>query len=149
MVIVAMVCFLAGEITRNYSQADKLWSLMPIAYSWITMAAFPSLRLFVMASLVTIWGLRLSYNFYREGGYDIIQWKGSEDYRWQVMREHPNLKGRIRFGLFNLLFISFYQNILILLFSSPGLLAAQKPDKPGTIIDMSGIQILRRSRTLA
>jgi steroid 5-alpha reductase family enzyme len=45
------------------------------------------------------------------------------------------LKGRIRFGLFNLFFISFYQNILIMLFSTPLLLAAISQDKPLTIID--------------
>jgi steroid 5-alpha reductase family enzyme len=136
MGIVASVCFIVSEITRNYSQVDKLWSLMPIAYSWITVAAFPSPRLTVMASLVTIWGLRLSYNFYRKGGYNIIPWKGEEDYRWKVMRAHPKLKGRLKFGLFNLLFISFYQNILILLFSSPLLLTSQHSDKPLTIIDL-------------
>lgn len=28
-------CFIVGEITHNYSQMDKLWSLLPIVYSWI------------------------------------------------------------------------------------------------------------------
>jgi steroid 5-alpha reductase family enzyme len=132
---IIVLCFLVSEITRNYSQVDKLWSLMPIAYSWITVASFPSLRLIIMTALVTIWGLRLSYNFSRKGGYNIIPWKGEEDYRWKVMRENPLLKGRLRFGLFNLFFISFYQNILILLFSTPLLLAAISQDKPLTIID--------------
>jgi steroid 5-alpha reductase family enzyme len=109
---------------------------MPIAYSWITVAAFPSARIVVMASLVTIWGLRLSYNFYRKGGYNIIPWKGEEDYRWKILRENPALKGRIRFGLFNLFFISFYQNMLILLFSTPLLLAAVNHANPLNIIDL-------------
>ncbi len=132
---IIVLCFLVSEITRNYSQVDKLWSLMPIAYSWITVASFPSPRLLIMAALVTIWGLRLSYNFSRKGGYNIVPWKGEEDYRWKVMRENPMLKGRVRFGLFNLFFISFYQNILILLFSTPLLLAAISQEKPLTIID--------------
>ena len=136
MAVVAILCFIVSEITRNYSQVDKLWSLMPIAYSWITAATFPSARVFVMAALVTAWGLRLSYNFSRKGGYNIIPWKGEEDYRWKVMRETPLLKGRIRFGLFNFFFISFYQNLLILLFSTPLLLAASNQDKPLTIIDL-------------
>ena len=105
MLIVAAVCFLVSEITRNYSQMDKLWSLLPIAYGWITVAAEPIPRVILMASLVTIWGLRLSYNFYRKGGYSIIPWKGEEDYRWNIMRKTKVLKGRFRFGLFNLLFI--------------------------------------------
>jgi len=109
---------------------------MPIAYSWITVASFPSPRAYIMATLVTIWGVRLSYNFFRKGGYNIIPWKGVEDYRWKVMRDTPALKGRFRFGLFNLLFISFYQNILILLFTTPVLMAAMNPEKHLTLIDL-------------
>lgn len=136
MISAVIVCFTISEITRNYSQVDKLWSLLPIAYSWVTVSASPSPRLFLMASLVTLWGLRLSYNFSRKGGYNIIPWKGEEDYRWKVMRENPILRGRLRFGLFNLLFISLYQNILIFLFSLPLLLASIYPDKPLTVIDI-------------
>ena len=137
MVLVALACFIVSEITRNYSQVDKLWSLMPIVYSWVTVSSFPSARLSLMATLVTIWGLRLSYNFGRKGGYSFIPWEGTEDYRWQVMRDNPLLKGRFRFGLFNLLFISFYQNILILLFSSPLLLAALHQGSSITALDLS------------
>jgi steroid 5-alpha reductase family enzyme len=136
MLITALVCFLASEITRNYSQVDKLWSLMPIIYSWIAVIAKPSPRLWVMACLVTVWGLRLSYNFYRKGGYSLIPWKGAEDYRWQLMKKHPVLRGRFRFGLFNLIFISLYQNVLIFLFTSPMLLASQYPHQGLTALDL-------------
>lgn len=136
LVIVAVTCFVVSEITRNYSQVDKIWSLIPIVYAWIAVAYEPTARLILMASLVTIWGLRLSYNFYRKGGYSIVPWRGEEDYRWKVLREHPTLKGRFKFGFFNLIFISFYQNILILLFSSPLLIAAAFSDKGLTTIDM-------------
>jgi steroid 5-alpha reductase family enzyme len=127
---VVLLCFIVSEITRNYSQVDKLWSLMPLAYAWVTVAAYPSPRVYLMAALVTLWGIRLSHNFYRKGGYSIILWEGEEDYRWKILRDTPALKGRIRFGLFNLLFISFYQNLLILLFSTPMLMAALYPDVP-------------------
>lgn len=136
MIIVIVVCFVVSEITGNYSQVDKLWSLIPIAYSWITVASFPSVRTILMAFLVTVWGLRLSYNFSRKGGYNIIPWKGAEDYRWKHLRENRLLKGRLRFGLFNLLFISIYQNILIFLFSSPLLIAALNNEKPLIITDI-------------
>jgi steroid 5-alpha reductase family enzyme len=96
-----------------------LWSLMPVGYSLVTLTYFPSPRLWIMSLLVSIWGFRLSYNFYRKGGYNIIPWKGEEDYRWKIMQSKPELKGRFRFGLFNLFFISFYQNFLILMFSTP------------------------------
>jgi steroid 5-alpha reductase family enzyme len=135
MIAAALACFVVSEITRNYSQVDKLWSLMPIVYSVITILAFPSPRVLLMGILATIWGLRLSYNFSRKGGYNLIPWKGVEDYRWEVMRNHPELRGRIRFGLFNLFFISFYQHFLILLFSSPLLIAARFPSADLTLLD--------------
>lgn len=136
MIIVVLVTFIVSEITRNYSQVDKLWSLLPIAYGGITIIAFPSPRIFLMVALVAIWGLRLSYNFLRKGGYNIVPWKGHEDYRWAVLRENPVLKGRLRFGLFNLLFISLFQNIVIFLFSSPLLLAALFPEAHINFIDI-------------
>ncbi len=142
MLVVAAVCFLVSEIVRNYSQVDKLWSLLPIAYGWITAAAVPSPRVILMASLVTIWGLRLSYNFYRKGGYNIIPWKGEEDYRWNIMRGTRVLNGRFRFGLFNLLFVSLYQNLVIFLFSSPLLLAATFPDKKLSVIDLLAASLM-------
>lgn len=37
----------------------------------------------VVAAVITIWGLRLSYNFWRKGGY----WIGGEDYRWIRVRQ--------------------------------------------------------------
>jgi steroid 5-alpha reductase family enzyme len=55
------------------------------------------------------------------------------------MRERPVLKGRFRFGLFNLFFISFYQHFLILLFSAPLLLAAKNSERSLTWIDIAAI----------
>jgi len=142
MLATALACFVVSEITRNYSQVDKLWSLMPIVYSIITILAFPSPRVWIMSILVTTWGLRLSYNFSRKGGYNIIPWRGAEDYRWEVMRNHPELKGRLRFGLFNLFFISFYQHFLILLFSSPLLMAAKYQNSDITLLDKTAAVLM-------
>jgi steroid 5-alpha reductase family enzyme len=135
MLSTALICFIVGEMTQNYSQVDKLWSLMPIVYSMVTLIYYPAPRVWIMFFLVATWGLRLSFNFYRKGGYNKIPWKGEEDYRWKFMREQPFLKGRIRFGIFNLLFISFYQNLLILLFSSPLMMAAMYSQKGLTLLD--------------
>jgi steroid 5-alpha reductase family enzyme len=142
MIVVVVVCFIVSEITRNYSQVDKLWSLVPLAYAWLTVAAYPTPRMFLMASLVTMWGLRLSFNFYRKGGYSIIPWQGEEDYRWKILRDNPALKGRLRFGLFNLFFISFYQNLLILLFSTPLLMAALYSDAPLGLTDLIAAMLM-------
>ncbi|NLE34635.1 MAG: DUF1295 domain-containing protein [Bacteroidales bacterium] len=142
MLIVVILCFIVSELTRNYSQVDKLWSLLPPAYSWMTVAAFPTARTVIMALLVTLWGLRLSYNFYRKGGYSIIPWQGEEDYRWKILRESNALRGRLRFGLFNLLFISLYQNIIILLFTTPILMASLSPGTPLTITDIAAAALM-------
>lgn len=142
MIAVAALCFTVSEITRNYSQVDKLWSLLPPAYAWITVAAFPTTRTVIMAVLVTMWGLRLSYNFHRKGGYNIVPWRGEEDYRWKILRDSPALKGRMRFGLFNLLFISLYQNIIILLFTTPILLAALHPSTPLSVTDIAAALLM-------
>jgi steroid 5-alpha reductase family enzyme len=121
----ALICFVVSELTHNYSQVDKVWSIMPIIYCLITLATFPtSTRIWLMTCIVTIWGIRLSYNFFRRGGYNPIPWKGEEDYRWKLIRQHPRLKKGIRITLFNLLFISLYQHFLIFLFTTPLLLAA-------------------------
>lgn len=130
LIIVVLTCFIVSEITRNYSQVDKLWSLLPPAYAWVTVGSFHTARTVIMAVLVTLWGLRLTYNFHRKGGYNIIPWKGEEDYRWSILRKSSALKGRLWFGAFNLLFISLYQNVVILLFTTPILMAALHPESP-------------------
>jgi steroid 5-alpha reductase family enzyme len=142
MLVTAGTCFIVSELTLNYSQVDKLWSLLPIIYSLVTLLSFPSPRIWIMSILVTLWGVRLSYNFHRKGGYNIIPWKGEEDYRWSILRQNPVLKGRIRFGLFNLLFISFYQNFLIMLFSTPLLMAAKYNDSPLTGLDILAASLM-------
>ena len=32
--VVAMYCFIVSELVRNYSQVDKLWSIVPLLYGW-------------------------------------------------------------------------------------------------------------------
>jgi steroid 5-alpha reductase family enzyme len=109
-----------STISGNYSQVDKLWSLIPMAYVWIVAvhSGFEP-RLLIMALLVTAWGFRLTYNFSRRGGYSIRFWTGEEDYRWAVLRAKPEFSARWKWLLFNLLFISLYQMGLILLFTLP------------------------------
>jgi steroid 5-alpha reductase family enzyme len=96
--------------------------LIPIAYVWIiAFRADFELRILVMAILVTIWGLRLTYNFSRRGGYSIRFWTGEEDYRWAVLRSKPEFSAGWKWMLFNLFFISLYQMGLILLITLPSL----------------------------
>lgn len=131
MLVVSATTFLISELTKNYSQTDKLWSIMPIVYSWyVAMESGWDERIMLMAVLATVWGVRLSINFGRRGGYSWIPWKGEEDYRWAVLQEMPLFSKKWRFSLFNLLFISFYQQALILMFTLPIVAAWQGAGTP-------------------
>lgn len=116
----ALLCFVVSTLSRNYSQVDKLWSLIPLVYVWMVAvhSGFEA-RLVLMALLVTAWGLRLTYNFSRRGGYSWKFWTGTEDYRWAVLQAKPEFAARWKWTLFNLFFISLYQMGLILLFTLP------------------------------
>jgi len=120
--VASFCCFIVSSITDNYSQVDKLWSIMPIPYLWILVHySDDNPRLILMAILVSIWGLRLSFNFARRGGYSIKFWTGEEDYRWSILRAKPGFEQKWKWILFNLFFISFYQMGLVLLTTLPAL----------------------------
>ena len=123
---------IASIITRNYSWVDRSWSIFPVVISWIAIlyskngwslptTVSPAL---LMTLVITLWGLRLSYNFYRKGGYS----KGGEDYRWTYVRSWPIMQNPIVWGLFFVFFINIYQLSLIWSFTVPVLqLPANKP----------------------
>ena len=118
----ALFCFVVGEITGNNSQMDKLWSLLPIAYTWlIAVRGGMATRLVVMACLATLWGARLTFNFARKGAYKLKFWEGEEDYRWPVLRARKEFQPHWKWVLFNLFFISIYQNALVLMTTFPAL----------------------------
>ena len=118
--IVIAYTFIVGQITGNNSQVDKLWSVVPIIYTWyMTYLGGWNERMIAMSVLVTIWGARLTYNFARRGAYTWKFWEGEEDYRWEILRKKPGFKNPFVWMLFNLLFICFYQNVLIFLFTLP------------------------------
>ena len=118
--VAAGLCFLVSTLTQNYSQVDKLWSIIPIGYAWVI--AYESkfeFRIVAMAILISLWGIRLTYNFSRRGGYSWKFWGGEEDYRWSILQERPEFRPKWKWVMFNLLFISFYQMGLIMLITFP------------------------------
>lgn len=106
-------CWLASLVTREYSWVDRVWSITPAVYLWVFAARGGGSRAILAAVLVTLWGVRLTFNFARRGGYA----PGGEDYRWGIIR--ARLPGWA-FAVFNLLFISVYQNALLLGIALPG-----------------------------
>ena len=110
----------AGELTGNCSQVDRLWSIVPIVYTgYAAYAAGWDARATLMAAMVAIWGARLTFNFARRGGYHWLPWKGEEDYRWEVLRQQAPLNMAVVWKLFNIFFICIYQMALIALFTLP------------------------------
>ena len=111
---VCLATWLVSVLTREYSWVDRIWSIVPVAYTGIFAGAagFHDARLNVMFALVTLWGVRLTFNFARKGGYA----RGGEDYRWAVLR---GLMAPWQFQLFNLFFITLYQNAILLLITLP------------------------------
>ncbi len=119
-------CFIVGELAQNFSQMDKLWSILPIAYVWIVAAlSGMKLRLVVYALIVTAWGIRLTVNFARKGAYRLKFWTGEEDYRWSIVRSRPIFRHKLAWTLFDLFFISLYQNLLVLGICLPSLAAME------------------------
>ncbi len=128
-------CFIVGELSGNNSQMDKLWSILPIIYAWIVaVKGNMHPRLIVMALLITIWGVRLTINFAKKGAYSIKFWAGEEDYRWIVLRKDPKLNKKWKWALFDLMFISIFQNALVLAITLP-LLAVMTSTQAFNVFD--------------
>ncbi len=113
-IVLAALAWLTSLITREYSWVDRLWPLCPPVYCLIVAADanFASARLNLMAVLVTLWGLRLTFGFARKGGFS----KGGEDYRWAELRKRT---GEAGFQVLNVVFISAGQMLIVWLFTSP------------------------------
>ncbi|MGE3633678.1 MAG: DUF1295 domain-containing protein, partial [Sandaracinaceae bacterium] len=127
---VIAVCWLLGVVTKEHSWVDRIWSIVPIGYAvWFASRAdFSDARTMVMTALVTLWGVRLTLNFARKGGYA----KGGEDYRWPVLRQRMT---RWQWELFAILFIAGFQNVLLYLLSWPIWVALRGRDVPFGIVD--------------
>jgi steroid 5-alpha reductase family enzyme len=113
------ICFILTKVTGEMSWVDRIWPILPILYQ----AHFIyhqshchgveiSGRQWLIFTFTSVWGLRLTYNFYRKGGFK----KGGEDYRWAYIRQNFHW---LVVEILNLVFTAYYQIILILWFSSP------------------------------
>ncbi|KAF4121178.1 Protein of unknown function (DUF1295) [Geosmithia morbida] len=110
-VVLSSIFLVVSEINRNYSQVDRLWSLLPNLYIvhlavWARLAGVSHSRIDLVATFSTLWSARLTYNYWRKGGYTV----GSEDYRWAVLQKYVP---RFVWFIFNLAFISSIQTVLL------------------------------------
>lgn len=116
--------FVWSILGNNVSKVDQIWSITPVVYAWHfyyydlkkNELQGHSQSLFVMAILITLWGIRLTYNFWRRGGYGNLI-THEEDYRWPIIRKKIN--NPVLFFIFNLTFIASFQNALLWLIVVP------------------------------
>jgi len=129
---VVVLVWVVSELTQNFSQVDKLWSIVPDVYAWILVAGNDD-RTFLMALLLSVWGGRLTYNFSRRGGYQWPPWTGDEDYRWKYIQDGyllPIFKNTVAWRLFNFGFVALYQNVLLMLIVAPSAVAYIASTRP-------------------
>lgn len=107
----APVFLAVSEANKNYSQVDRCWSLLPTLYNahyvlYAHATGLPTKRMDALLAFSTIWSMRLTYNYWRKGGYTV----GSEDYRWEVLKKYI---GPFLFLPFNIVFIALIQSVSV------------------------------------
>ncbi|KAJ1654103.1 hypothetical protein IWQ61_005905 [Dispira simplex] len=102
-------------LAPSYTLGDVSGQPTSVGSPWVSnLWSLLSLRPVIMFLLILAWSLRLTYNFWRKGGYG---WP-SEDYRWwYVQREFRQISNpwvhRLLWEMFNLVFITLIQNLLL------------------------------------
>ena len=126
----AGLCWVLSILTREYSWVDRLWSITPVMYAvhFAGYVGFTDTRLNLMAGLVAIWGVRLTYNYARKGGYA----PGGEDYRWEEIQRRIGAKW---FQVLNATFLAPFQNVVLLLIVVPSYAAYQRVGTPLNALD--------------
>lgn len=107
----------AANINQNWSQIDRVWSILPTLYNahwaiWAHLSGLPTERLDLRLLLSVIWSTRLTFNYWRRGGYKV----GSEDYRWAIIKDYI---GQPAFFILDVSFIALAQNVLLFVVTSP------------------------------
>ena len=110
-------------ISSSQFQVDRLWSILPGLYSCIitiyssSSSSLSSCSTMLLMSLLTsVWGARLTFQFFMKDGYTLT----GEDYRWKYVKQVLGDNWWVLQG-FNLFFVVIYQNILLFLLVVPQL----------------------------
>ncbi|CAK3884022.1 related to DUF1295 domain [Lecanosticta acicola] len=105
------IFLIVSEINKNYSQVDRVWSIMPTVFNvhyalWARMNGLPTAKIDNVLAFSVVWSIRLTFNYWRKGGYQI----GSEDYRWELIKKQIGSAG---YMLLNVLFVASIQPVLL------------------------------------
>ncbi|MCJ1307249.1 hypothetical protein MMC25_000895 [Agyrium rufum] len=111
------ILFVAQEVNKNYSQVDRVWSLLPTFYNvhyalYAHANNIASQRQDLLALTSCIWSARLTFNYWRKGGYTV----GSEDYRWEILMRFFT---KAQWTVFSFVIVAFYQSLLLVSVSFP------------------------------
>lgn len=103
------IFLVVSEVNRNWSQVDRVWSILPTIYNihyavWARMNGLETQRVDNVMAFSVLWSMRLTFNYWRRGGYQI----GSEDYRWNLIK---GWIGTPAFFLLNIVFTSSVQSV--------------------------------------
>ncbi|GAA5823184.1 hypothetical protein JCM10212_003235 [Sporobolomyces blumeae] len=120
---VSIAVWILGELTGNVSQVDRLWTTLPLAYSFhftfipylngtVSHVSDLDHRMLLVFALQCCWSARLTYQSARRGFLD----PRSEDYRWPLVRQKIPTWA---FKVLNFVFIAWIQNILLLVAELP------------------------------
>lgn len=128
--VAALSCWLLSVLTREYSWVDRLWSLAPPIYvGWYAaQSGMRDARLVLMFALAAAWGMRLTFNFARKGGYA----RGGEDYRWTELRKRMPPAA---FQVFNFFFVALFQNAILFALALPAWTALEHAGAPLGVVD--------------
>ena len=119
LLVFVLGCWVAASVTGYWSYVDRLWSVTPVVYA-VVYTFHPNVAAplpLAITGCVCVWGLRLSLNFARKGGYG-----DEEDYRWGILRawfaKHDPLHP-VGTHVFAFLFVALYQHVLLMLLVQP------------------------------
>ena len=105
---------LSFVLTDNISWIDKAWGLIPPSALLVLLAKdllcgqfFDSQYLLFMLALVTIWGLRITFNFGRKGGLAYE----AEDYRWTHIKKQ--IGNRVAIHLMSFFYNQLFQGLFL------------------------------------
>ncbi|MDH5198287.1 MAG: DUF1295 domain-containing protein [Gemmatimonadota bacterium] len=120
-------------VLRNASIIDVAWGLGFVGITWLHVGhgAAPTSRTWIVAALVTVWGLRLScYILWRN-------WGTGEDYRYGAMRE----RNPRSFPWRSLVTVFWLQGVLLWAISLPLSRAVRSPE-PSSLTWLDGLGVV-------
>jgi steroid 5-alpha reductase family enzyme len=107
-----MVVYAGGVMLKNASVYDPYWSVAPILFLgfWYAHENELTIRSIIVSTLVVIWGVRLTYNWYR-GWKDLTH----EDWRYIQLKNQT----KYFYPFVNLLGIHLFPTVLVFVASVP------------------------------